>query len=157
MARRLRERDREWNARVKLVSGQVYRSHYDTRSYTVVKRFIELRLKPRCKRRRVESLSDKVDTHAAVTSAVSPDSSATTTSTTKVSIQLTASQLMVQPSSTRIPPHGRRLQPVKKGDETPKPYLEFNKEFGGSTSSYHAYLREVRRHLLLYQGHAPSY
>jgi hypothetical protein len=48
---------------------------------------------------------------------------------------------MVQPSSTRIPPHGRRLQPVKKVDEKPKSYLEFNKEFGGSTSSYHDYLQ----------------
>jgi hypothetical protein len=77
LTRRLRDDDNEWRTRVPLMSGQVYRSHYDT----VVKRFIERRLKPRCKRRRVESLSDKVDSHAAVTSAVSPDSSATTTST----------------------------------------------------------------------------
>ena len=137
MTRRLRADDNEWRTRVPLMSGQVYRSHYDT----VVKRFIELRLKPRCKRRRVESLSDKVDSHAAVTSAVSPDSSATTTSTTKVSMELTASQLMLQPSSTRITPHGRRFQPVKKGDETPKSFVEFHKETGGSTSSYHAYLQ----------------
>jgi hypothetical protein len=56
-------------------------------------------------------------------------------------MELTASQLMVQPSSTRIPPHGRRFQPVKKGDETPKSFVEFNKEFGGDTASYHAYLQ----------------
>ncbi len=30
---------------------------------------------------------------------------------------------------------------MKTVDETPAPYLEFIKEFGGSTSSYHAYLQ----------------
>ncbi len=117
LTRRLRAMDREWDARVKLVSGPIRRSHYDI----VVKRFIELRLKPRGKRRKVESLSDKVDTHAAVSSVVSPDSAATTTNTTEVSELLTASQIMVQSSRTRFPPHGRRLQPVKKRDETPMP------------------------------------
>ncbi len=81
MLRRLRQNDREWRTRVQLVSGRVNRSHYDI----VVKRFIDLRLKPSCKRRRVESLTDKVDTHAAVASAVLPDSSATTTDTMEVS------------------------------------------------------------------------
>jgi hypothetical protein len=103
----------------------------------VVKRFIELRLKPSCKRRKVDSLTDKVDTHAAVASAVLPESSATTTDTMKVSIPLTASQLMVRPSSTRFPPHGRRVQLVKKWDETPMSYLEF----GRSPADYHDYVQ----------------
>ena len=133
MTRRLRERDRAWLARVHLVQGEANRSYRDI----VVKRFIERHLKPSCKRRKVESLTDKVDTHAAVSSAVSPDSSATTTNTTKGSEPLTDSQLMVQPSSTRFPPHGRCPQPVKKPTDSPVPYANFS----GSLTAYSAYLQ----------------
>ncbi len=57
--------------------------------------------------RKVESLVDKLDAHAAGSAAVSHDSLVTPIDTARVPAKRRASVIMVMPSASHYPPHGR--------------------------------------------------